>query len=168
MRKATQRACCGVAHRSGGTTTSQSRQCPHVLNLLSFSFNDCIFLRGNPVVIFDVVLYEIDNHFLVRSFIHRPHAPVKVRSDGVSDPLFKLFPAPIQVVIHLGHLLHRRLAVTSVERVAHRNPHNTCCCHVVSSHVLLHCTLLQKYYHSRPHRTLRKSAPVRLRARDCN
>jgi hypothetical protein len=57
------------------------------------------FLVENPIVIFDVVLHEFDNHLPLRSLAHQPYAPAKVRPDGAFDPLLKFFLTPIRVVI---------------------------------------------------------------------
>ena len=86
-----------------------------LLTILSYSFNECIFLWESPIAFFDVVLHEVGNHLPVRSFVHRPYAPAKVRPDGVSDPLLEFFLTPIQVVIHRRHLMNHCIAVTPID-----------------------------------------------------
>ena len=62
------------------------------------------------MVLFDVFLQEFGNYLPVRSLVPRSYAPAKVRPDGVSDPLLKLFPTPIQVVIHCRHIMNHRFS----------------------------------------------------------
>ena len=49
---------------------------------------------------FDPVQDETGNHLPVRGVILRAHAPVEVRSDGLSDPGLKLLPRSLQMFIH--------------------------------------------------------------------